>query len=507
MGVRVNSGVTLNDTGRLIVDIVGHAPNVSTLYITSGMDGDHGTVSHHYGLSYAGSPTAAVDAGGGGVTTAGSRNMRDFARWVYTTFPGDVVELIHTTPYADDQGFYIRHGLKVPNGTGWLDTATMAAHLNHVHLAMSRAGALAVKARLAGTSAPDNGAALFVDVSFHDWDRRGGPIDWAAVASAGVGTVMSARASYGDPVVFSPPSPRFGEYMTAASAAGFSCRGSYHNLIRGDAASVARQVDLLRSTMDRYGGEWPMADVEAYPELVTRGLVPDWATVQRFHDRWYQVESQPMVWYIARWIWRDHLGSPSLTGLRGPLINADYPGVTGTPASAYAAAGGDTGRGWAPFGGRVPDAWQFSSTVTVPGASDRTDCNAFRGDRAALVALLTGGTVPNGGTDDMPKVLRVREDGAIWVTNGPQRWYISAPVDMDEAVAAWGPWREIDRARLGAYGADVAAPTVLDLADADVAAIVDGLVAKLPAGTMTRSDVEAAVRDAFAGGLAPDATP
>ena len=65
MPVQINSGVRLNDVGRLIVDIVGRAPNVSALYVTSGMDGDHGAKSHHYGnLTYQGSPTAATDGRG-----------------------------------------------------------------------------------------------------------------------------------------------------------------------------------------------------------------------------------------------------------------------------------------------------------------------------------------------------------------------------------------------------------------------------------------------------------
>lgn len=38
-------------------------------------------------------------------------------------------------------------------------------------------------------------------------------------------------------------------------------------------------------------------------------------------------------------------------------------------------------------------------------------------------------------------------------------------------------------------------------------ALVDALVARLPANAMTRADVEQAVRDAFSGGLAPDVTP
>lgn len=374
---------------------------------------------------------------------------------------------------------------------------------------------------------------LFIDVSHHDWDRRGRALDWQAIAAAGLGTVMCARASYGDPVVFNPASPRFGEYMIGAKVAGYTCRGAYHDLIRGDQASVNRQVDLLRSAMDRYGTEWAMADVEAYGELVTRGLVPDWPTVQRFHDRWYAVDGRRMAWYIGRGFWSGSLGSPSLTGLRGALIGPRYPGVTGAPTLAYANAGGNTGVGWAAYGGRTPDIWQFSSTVTAIGASSKTDVNAYRGTRAALVALLTGGTVPSGGTSEMI-FWRVNETFACGVSNGPQRYGFADMADLTEAMAAYpgSVLRHIPEARLGAYGVDVGVPTEFALTDEQLArldfgpddmaaveasvtrgvmatmpSVVDAIVARLPADAMTRDEVEAAVRDAFSGGLAPDTTP
>lgn len=323
--------------------------------------------------------------------------------------------------------------------------------------------------------------ALFVDVSYHDWDRRGGALDWAAIAAAGLGGVMCARASYGDPQVFSPPSPRFGDYMAGAKANGYTARGAYHNLIRGDAASIARQVDLLRSTMDRYGATWAMADIEAYPELVTRGLVSDWATVQRFHDRWYAVEPRVMAWYIGRGFWAGNVGSPSLVGLRGPLIGPRYPGVTGAPASAYVAAGGDGGNGWAAYGGRVPDIWQYSSTVTVPGASSKTDVNAYRGSLAALVALLTGGTTPPA-EDDM-----------------------YAQYDRDQITATWGKVQQIQ-------GQVTALRSVVDALAAvitkgggtvDTAAILAGVDARLAALDVRQTaELRDAVADLGEGGAA-----
>jgi len=77
------------------------------------MDGDHGQVSHHYGLSYRGSPTAAIDIGAGGYP-AGSAKMRDVARWLYDNFADYTVELIHTTPFRDDNGFYVKNQARDP---------------------------------------------------------------------------------------------------------------------------------------------------------------------------------------------------------------------------------------------------------------------------------------------------------------------------------------------------------------------------------------------------------
>ncbi len=371
--------------------------------------------------------------------------------------------------------------------------------------------------------------ALFIDVSHHDWDRRGSALDWNAIRNAGLGTVMSARASYGDPQIFNPPSPHFGDYMVSAKDAGFTCRGAYHNLIKGDQTSVNRQVDLLRSTMDKYGAEWAMADIEAYDELKANGLVPDWSTIQRFHDRWYQVDSRKMSWYIAHWFWRDYIGSPNLTGLRGALINADYPGVTGAPSTAYATAA-NTGRGFISMGGRMPDIWQFGSTLTVPGASSNTDCNVFKGTVSELVSLLSNGT-SNVGSTDMPIIVRVNETGACWISDGPSRSGIASMEHLKELQSAWGvQLRGIPQALLSAHGVDLgASQPPFTLSDAQMAqlgfnaddlvaveasvtkgvmaampSVVDALMSKLPANTMTREDVEIAVRDAFKDGLAPD---
>lgn len=239
---------------------------------------------------------------------------------------------------------------------------------------------------------------LYVDVSHHDRDRRGSPLDWERIAQdTGQGTVMLARASYGDPAGYTPGTRFFAELQAGARDAGYTHRGAYHNLIRGDVASIARQVDYLRREMDATGCAWGMCDVEPYAALRENGLWPRWEDALRFRDRWAAVESRVMAWYIARWVWSGWLGQPDLTQLPGPLVNAHYPPATppATPERMYATAGGVDGPGWQSYGGRSPDMWQYTSVCSLEGASARTDLDAYRGSVTELVSLLGGGMEPN----------------------------------------------------------------------------------------------------------------
>jgi hypothetical protein len=54
----------------------------------------------------------------------------------------------------------------------------------------------------------------------------------------------------------------------------------------------------------------------------------------------------------------------------------------------YARCGGDQGPGWASYGNRISDGWQFSSRAHVPGAASACDINAWRMTFDQLYALL-----------------------------------------------------------------------------------------------------------------------
>jgi Glycosyl hydrolases family 25 len=229
-----------------------------------------------------------------------------------------------------------------------------------------------------------------IDVSQHDWDGGGGNLDWAAVRQAGI-VCMCARATYGDPLGFNYLSYHFGDFVRAAKDAGFAMRGGYHNLVRGDQASINRQVDWLRRELDAHDANWALLDVERYTEMISAVAWPLWDDVRRFDDRWAAVDNRVLVGYLPAWMWNNHLGQPDLRAFRGPLIASDYP-VSGTAEyrQLYARSGGDNGRGWTSYGNRVTEGWQFTSRATVPGAAVACDMSAWRMSSDQLYALLVG---------------------------------------------------------------------------------------------------------------------
>ena len=378
---------------------------------------------------------------------------------------------------------------------------------------------------------------LYVDVSHHDWSRHGGQLDWARIREA-TSPVMVARATYGDPSGFSPETRYFGSMVKAARSAGF-LTGGYHNLVRGDAASIARQVDWLRREMDATGAAWAMLDVERYDELVSRNLHPRFDDARRFVERWRAVDRRVLTVYLPRWIWDGHMGRPDLRPLRCPLVASDYgTNPDGSPASVYRARGGDTGRGWNAYGGATPTMWQYGSNIDCPGASGQTDVNAYRGTLAQLRALLTGSEEDPMALADVERELaELRADVRKILTgnlapnpdtgkpeNAVTWWLRMLANNADPTVLkAYPDWPAIPAglaqlgAQLAVLRADVAALAGRDpvdeaqLADLLAPQLVAAVTAQLPddLGGMTRDQVvgavEQGVRDAFAGGLAPDA--
>ena len=120
--------------------------------------------------------------------------MRDVAKWLYDNFANDTVELIHTTPFNTDRGFYVDNQKKYPGGAVY-DAETRREHRDHVHFACSKKLAQKILARWRGRSAARGvgvraapaAAAPAVwgwDASGHDWGR--GPMDLVAAKKAGI---------------------------------------------------------------------------------------------------------------------------------------------------------------------------------------------------------------------------------------------------------------------------------------------------------------------------------
>jgi MrcB-like, N-terminal domain len=256
-------------------------------------------------------------------------------------------------------------------------TPALAASRNH--------GAVAQISRPAAETTP----VFTIDVSQHDWARRGGNLDWVGIRHAGIAG-MCARATYGDPSGYNWPTYHFGDFARAAKKAGMGIRGGYHNLVRGDQQSINRQVDWLRQELDRHDANWAMLDVEHYAELVGAGMWPRWEDVRRFDDRWAEVETRVLVAYIPPWNWSKHLGQPDLREFRGPLIASNYPLESANVdfKQLYEQVGGNNGPGWAAYGSRIPEGWQYSARAKVPGAPYICDVNAWRISFEQLKGLL-----------------------------------------------------------------------------------------------------------------------
>jgi GH25 family lysozyme M1 (1,4-beta-N-acetylmuramidase) len=230
---------------------------------------------------------------------------------------------------------------------------------------------------------------FYTDISHHDWNRAKGELDFRQIFKA-TSPAICIRATYGDPKGTHYPTYHFQDMAKQARSAGFTLLGAYHNLVRGDSASIKRQVDWLRSEMDKAGANWAMLDVERYKELMDNGQWPRWDDVSEFATRWADVDKRVLAFYIPDWIWDASLAKHSLTGLRGPLVASEYgsnPAGLG-PQGLYARQGGDTSDKWHAYGGRTPELLQFGSRCVVPGLGNTADINAFRGTFNELTRLL-----------------------------------------------------------------------------------------------------------------------
>lgn len=163
-------------------------------------------------------------------------------------------------------------------------------------------------------------------------------------------------------------------YRDAANALGIPVIG-YHYAIAN--SSPASQVQTF---IANGGGNVVMLDFEA-----NSGNIGDyWNLVNAFNAAGIEVTLS----YIPRWYWAGSMGGGDLSKVPG-LISSGYYGSGNYASALYAGAGGDSGTGWASYGGGTPVMWQFTDGASVAGYS--VDANAHKGSAEEFNALFNGG--------------------------------------------------------------------------------------------------------------------
>lgn len=330
-----------------------------------------------------------------------------------------------------------------------------------------------------------------VDVSHHDWDRKGGALDWTRIRQAGIGAMCAklTQGVSGGGYVYEDP--RGISQIVAARAKGLALAGGYHVLIRGH---ETRQVRWFAQQLDMTGANWAMVDVEPFDELQTAGVVPNWDSVVAFATEWRDIMGWPLAVYLPKWVWSGTLGSPDmskLTGLGAFLVSSNYgSNLKAAPGTLYAGRGAADGSGWAAYGGLKPKLWQFGSQAIVPGASSTTDINAFEGSMEQLHALLVG-TEEEDVTNEEHLWLKNLYNGLFF--GGPSMGE-AAPVKINGASAGNALIDLIQdmRKQLAVLAtdqvdeADIAARVIAGLSTLTPQAIADAVVAALPADEAER---------------------
>jgi hypothetical protein len=377
--VRVRPGVRIGPVGRRLTAILGHYPRKRAVYITSAYRPTDRN-SHHGGLSYQGSPTAAIDIGGGGVNPTGSHNMRDVAKWLYDRFAADTVELIHTTPFNTDRGFYVKNQRKHPGG-GPYAGATAAQHRDHVHFASSRALADRMLARLrprgralAGPRAAVAAPVWGWDASGHDWRR--GPMQLAAARKDGI-SFFTHKCTEG--TTFETVQYKAG--LHRARAAGIPVLGAYHVLWPGKPIQQARyffaKVNAKTPWWKKVPWIWQL-DAEKFN---TMPRAPSPAEARAFLNELKRLAGGKgyFIAYAPRWVYGDRFR------IGYDLLASNYNG-SGPPGNFKEQYKGVPASSWRAYSGRKPRILQFASDARI-GTQSTCDANRFNGDLNTLIRL------------------------------------------------------------------------------------------------------------------------
>ena len=171
--------------------------------------------------------------------------------------------------------------------------------------------------------------------------------------------------------------PYYDGFRKDAQANGFLF-AAYHALHAGNARA---QADWFCSHIGDMSIR-AMVDFEPFGDNPTRADAV--AFVKRCREHGVTVTLD----YLPNWYWlRLAVALRSLKRLP-QLVSSNYPDRRHVHGSVgYASAGGDSGPGWARYGGRRPVIWQFTDNGLVDGYGGGVDLDAFRGSRSELAAL------------------------------------------------------------------------------------------------------------------------
>ena len=142
----------------------------------------------------------------------------------------------------------------------------------------------------------------------------------------------------------------------------------YHYVTTDDPASQAH------TWLGNDGGALAMLDWEANGG--------DLANLVSVVDAFNVVGVTVQLGYYPQWYWSQQ-GEGSLFDLAEALVSSGSSGESGYASAIYRNCGGNSGKGWEPYGGLTPAAWQFTSNAEIAGFT--VDCNAYLGSEIAVL--------------------------------------------------------------------------------------------------------------------------
>ena len=281
----------------------------------NGRPGDGGSDYHSYGM--------AVDF----YSPSSQAAMRDFAKWLYDNYSSSLLELIHTTPYSTDNGFYVKNGKKV--GWNFYGAATNNAHLNHVHVAVDKASAQALLNKLAkkpttSTSTESAGHMYLIDLASYQ-----AGINLSKVKSAGF-TGINAKLGQGGYYEWTDA----GSYISRARDLGMRISTFYW--IEGGSSGASQAQHCLR-LLKKHNGSLNDVVVQCDNEDSAT-----WAVTRDFTNAVQDELGRPIIMYTGDWWAASHGPSwnvASLTPYLWAPPNAGYLGSYPGDSSSHWNAG------------------------------------------------------------------------------------------------------------------------------------------------------------------------